>query len=174
MLYEGRLVGLKVALKDVSGLQTRVNITMNITDVTTTYFPLILTSVELRYHWITQKMDKFCVFFLTKVADNPNASVCVLKFFNQQWVSNIISMTSSMHLIIFFSYTDVIQLWQHHNGSACLLASVSFSSQGCLTLWERGQSHVTCSCDHLTIFGVLLVGPVFLFVCELEGTASVM
>ncbi|XP_072237094.1 adhesion G-protein coupled receptor G2-like [Leuresthes tenuis] len=85
MLYEGRLVGLKVVGKDISGLQTRVNITMNITDLPITQTPQ-------------------CVFlnFSTKT-------------------------------------------------------SLSFSSKGCLTLWERGQRHVTCSCDHLTIFGVLLV-----------------
>ncbi|XP_045897377.1 adhesion G-protein coupled receptor G2-like, partial [Micropterus dolomieu] len=32
-----------------------------------------------------------------------------------------------------------------------------FSSNGCLTLWERDESQITCSCDHLTYFGVLLV-----------------
>ncbi|XP_051920032.1 adhesion G-protein coupled receptor G5-like [Hippocampus zosterae] len=33
----------------------------------------------------------------------------------------------------------------------------AFSSSGCRTIWEPGQSHVTCSCDHLTYFGILLV-----------------
>ncbi|XP_061562538.1 adhesion G protein-coupled receptor L4-like isoform X2 [Phycodurus eques] len=33
----------------------------------------------------------------------------------------------------------------------------TFSSSGCRTVWERGQSHVTCSCDHLTYFAVLIV-----------------
>ncbi|XP_077451280.1 adhesion G-protein coupled receptor G2 [Stigmatopora argus] len=33
----------------------------------------------------------------------------------------------------------------------------AFSSDGCRTLWQRGQSHVTCSCDHLTYFGILIV-----------------
>ncbi|XP_061590656.1 adhesion G-protein coupled receptor G2-like [Cololabis saira] len=32
-----------------------------------------------------------------------------------------------------------------------------YRSDGCLTLWERGQNNVTCSCDHLTYFGVLMV-----------------
>ncbi|XP_026150135.1 adhesion G-protein coupled receptor G5-like [Mastacembelus armatus] len=32
-----------------------------------------------------------------------------------------------------------------------------FSSDGCLTLWECGQSHITCSCDHLSVFCVLMV-----------------
>ncbi|XP_029281590.1 adhesion G-protein coupled receptor G1 isoform X2 [Cottoperca gobio] len=32
-----------------------------------------------------------------------------------------------------------------------------FSNHGCLSMWERGQSHITCSCDHLTYFGVLMV-----------------
>lgn len=32
-----------------------------------------------------------------------------------------------------------------------------FSSSGCDTVWKRGQSHITCSCDHLTFFGVLMV-----------------
>ncbi|XP_037102888.1 adhesion G-protein coupled receptor G5-like isoform X2 [Syngnathus acus] len=36
-------------------------------------------------------------------------------------------------------------------------SSKSFSSSGCLTIWEPGQSDVTCSCDHLTYFGILLV-----------------
>ncbi|KAM9766158.1 adhesion G-protein coupled receptor G2-like [Menidia menidia] len=38
--------------------------------------------------------------------------------------------------------------------------NVSLSSEGCLTLWEPGWNNVTCSCDHLTFFGVLLVSPV--------------
>ncbi|XP_061669526.1 adhesion G-protein coupled receptor G5-like [Syngnathoides biaculeatus] len=32
----------------------------------------------------------------------------------------------------------------------------AFSDSGCRTIWEPGQSHVTCSCDHLTYFGILL------------------
>ncbi|XP_023809471.2 adhesion G-protein coupled receptor G2-like isoform X2 [Oryzias latipes] len=32
-----------------------------------------------------------------------------------------------------------------------------WSRNGCLTLWDKNQSQVTCSCDHLTYFGVLLV-----------------
>ncbi|XP_068566639.1 adhesion G-protein coupled receptor G2-like [Cebidichthys violaceus] len=32
-----------------------------------------------------------------------------------------------------------------------------FSSDGCQTQWERGQSTLTCCCDHLTYFGVLVV-----------------
>ncbi|KAM9826602.1 adhesion G-protein coupled receptor G1-like isoform 2-T3 [Syngnathus typhle] len=36
-------------------------------------------------------------------------------------------------------------------------SSKSFSSSGCWTIWEPGQSNVTCSCDHLTYFGILLV-----------------
>ncbi|KAM4593846.1 adhesion G-protein coupled receptor G2-like [Odontesthes bonariensis] len=81
-LYDGRLVGLKVRGKNIFGLQTRMNITMNITDLP-----------------ITQKLQ--CVF---------------LNF-----------------------------------------STNNFSSNGCLTLWEPGQSHITCSCDHLTLFGVLMV-----------------
>nr|XP_054594643.1 adhesion G-protein coupled receptor G2 isoform X2 [Nothobranchius furzeri] len=33
----------------------------------------------------------------------------------------------------------------------------AFKTDGCLTVWEPGQDYVTCSCDHLTYFGVLLV-----------------
>ncbi|CAJ1048545.1 hypothetical protein L3Q82_008775%2C partial [Xyrichtys novacula] len=33
----------------------------------------------------------------------------------------------------------------------------NFSEDGCHTLWGHGQSHVTCSCDHFTYFGVILV-----------------
>ncbi|XP_055363344.1 adhesion G-protein coupled receptor G2-like isoform X2 [Betta splendens] len=33
----------------------------------------------------------------------------------------------------------------------------NYSSDGCQTLWRRGQTHITCSCDHLTYFGVLMV-----------------
>ncbi|XP_070690966.1 adhesion G-protein coupled receptor G2-like [Pempheris klunzingeri] len=33
----------------------------------------------------------------------------------------------------------------------------AYRSDGCLTLWEYGQINVTCSCDHLTYFGVLMV-----------------
>ncbi|XP_035013420.1 adhesion G-protein coupled receptor G1 isoform X2 [Hippoglossus stenolepis] len=32
-----------------------------------------------------------------------------------------------------------------------------YNSSGCLTLWKRGQDNITCSCDHLTYFGVLMV-----------------
>ncbi|XP_026234270.1 adhesion G-protein coupled receptor G5-like [Anabas testudineus] len=38
-------------------------------------------------------------------------------------------------------------------------STCEYSSQGCLTLWKRGESHITCSCDHLTYFGVLMVTP---------------
>ncbi|XP_019935325.2 adhesion G-protein coupled receptor G1-like isoform X2 [Paralichthys olivaceus] len=32
-----------------------------------------------------------------------------------------------------------------------------YSSVGCQTFWKRGEVQVTCSCDHLTYFGVLMV-----------------
>ncbi|XP_067349022.1 adhesion G-protein coupled receptor G2-like [Channa argus] len=35
----------------------------------------------------------------------------------------------------------------------------AFSSDGCLTLWKRDQRYITCSCNHLTYFGVLMVTP---------------
>lgn len=50
----------------------------------------------------------------------------------------------------------------------CLFDLKVYSSDGCLVLWERGQSHVTCSCDHLTFFGVLLVGLDLLFTCVIS------
>ncbi|XP_074516620.1 adhesion G-protein coupled receptor G2-like isoform X1 [Sebastes fasciatus] len=83
-LYESRLFGVSVRGKTVSGLQERVNISMN------------LAANETR--------EPSCVFlnFTTK----------------------------------------------------------KYSSDGCQTLWERGQSNVTCSCDHLTYFGVLMVSSV--------------
>ncbi|XP_070819570.1 adhesion G-protein coupled receptor G6-like, partial [Chaetodon trifascialis] len=83
VLYESRLVGLSVRGKTVSGLQERVNITMNLT----------------MYRNETQ--EPRCVFF---------------NFSTQ-----------------------------------------AYSNDGCETLWEPGQSYVTCSCDHLTYFGVLMV-----------------
>ncbi|XP_005948655.2 adhesion G-protein coupled receptor G1 [Haplochromis burtoni] len=39
------------------------------------------------------------------------------------------------------------------------LSTGSYSEDGCETLWTRNQSNVTCSCNHLTYFGVLLVSP---------------
>lgn len=39
-----------------------------------------------------------------------------------------------------------------------------YSSYGCETLWKHGQNHVTCSCDHLTYFGVLMVGLAFFII----------
>ncbi|XP_028999868.1 adhesion G-protein coupled receptor G2-like isoform X2 [Betta splendens] len=33
----------------------------------------------------------------------------------------------------------------------------NYSSEGCQTLWERDQTYITCSCDHLTYFTVLIV-----------------
>ncbi|RVE74884.1 hypothetical protein OJAV_G00026660 [Oryzias javanicus] len=35
-------------------------------------------------------------------------------------------------------------------------SSGNWSSNGCQTLWNNNESQVTCSCDHLTYFGVLL------------------
>ncbi|XP_027137638.1 adhesion G-protein coupled receptor G5 isoform X2 [Larimichthys crocea] len=32
-----------------------------------------------------------------------------------------------------------------------------YSSNGCQTVWERGWGNITCSCDHLTYFGILMV-----------------
>ncbi|XP_044061001.1 adhesion G-protein coupled receptor G2-like [Siniperca chuatsi] len=83
VLYERRLVGLSVRGKNISGLQERVNITMNLTT------------------GINETQKPVCVFFN--------------------------------------------------------FSTEAYSSNGCLTLWERGQSHITCSCDHLTYFGVLMV-----------------
>ncbi|XP_076743539.1 adhesion G-protein coupled receptor G2-like [Maylandia zebra] len=37
------------------------------------------------------------------------------------------------------------------------LSRKNFSQDGCITLWTRGENHLTCSCDHLTYFAVLLV-----------------
>ncbi|XP_059207561.1 adhesion G-protein coupled receptor G5-like [Centropristis striata] len=34
----------------------------------------------------------------------------------------------------------------------------AFSTYGCQTDWKPDQNEVTCSCDHLTYFGVLMVG----------------
>ncbi|XP_044219671.1 adhesion G-protein coupled receptor G5-like isoform X1 [Thunnus albacares] len=82
-LYDGRLVGLSVREKNISGLHERVNITMN----------------------------------LTKGVNETEKPICM--FLN-------------------FSTKD-------------------YSDSGCRTLWERGQSHITCSCNHLTYFAVLLV-----------------
>lgn len=50
----------------------------------------------------------------------------------------------------------------------CLFALPEYSEAGCLTLWERGQSHITCSCDHLTYFGVLMVGLAFFIIRTIE------
>ncbi|XP_078104836.1 adhesion G-protein coupled receptor G2-like [Sander vitreus] len=91
-IFESRLVGLSVRGKNISGLQERVNITVNLAGNGTT------TSFNKSF---TETLQPRCVFF------------------------NFSTQT--------------------------------FSSDGCITLWEFGQSHVTCSCDHLTYFGVLLV-----------------
>ncbi|XP_062274324.1 adhesion G-protein coupled receptor G1-like [Scomber scombrus] len=83
VVHGSKLVGLSVGTKNISGLQERVNITMNLT------------------MGVNETEEPSCVFF---------------------------------------NFTEE-----------------KYSSNGCLTLWKRGQSHVTCSCDHLTYFGVLLV-----------------
>ncbi|KAI3377619.1 hypothetical protein L3Q82_008775, partial [Scortum barcoo] len=83
VLYGSRLVGLSVRGKNISGLQERVNITMNLT---------------------------------LGVNDSQTPTCQFLNF-----------------------------------------TTKTFSSDGCLTLWKPGQNHVTCSCDHLTYFGVLMV-----------------
>lgn len=45
-----------------------------------------------------------------------------------------------------------------------LFAIPEYSQDGCKTLWTPGQGYITCSCDHLTYFGVLMVGLIFLTV----------
>ncbi|XP_067351083.1 adhesion G-protein coupled receptor G2-like [Channa argus] len=85
VLYERRLVGLSVVGKVISGLQERVNITMNLTTV------------------IHETQEPRCVFYN--------------------------------------------------------FSTEAFSSDGCLTLWKRDQHYITCSCNHLTNFGVLMVTP---------------
>ncbi|KAL3992608.1 adhesion G-protein coupled receptor G5 [Sarotherodon galilaeus] len=82
-VYDRALVGLSVEGKNISGLQQRVNITINL-------------SKEIHE---TQK--------------------------------------PSCH---FFNFT-----------------TRNFSENGCITLWTRGRNNVTCSCDHLTYFAVLMV-----------------
>ncbi|XP_035538089.1 adhesion G-protein coupled receptor G5-like [Morone saxatilis] len=81
-IHESRLVGLSVRGKKISGLQERVNITMNLTSVNVTRTPS-------------------CVFFN--------------------------------------------------------FSTKKFSDDGCTTQWKPSQNQVTCSCDHLTYFGVLMV-----------------
>ncbi|KAM7423607.1 hypothetical protein PAMA_000117 [Pampus argenteus] len=36
-------------------------------------------------------------------------------------------------------------------------SSKEYSTDGCSTVWKHSDSHVTCSCDHLTYFAVLMV-----------------
>ncbi|XP_037835975.1 adhesion G-protein coupled receptor G2-like [Kryptolebias marmoratus] len=79
-LYEGRLIGLSVSGKNISGLQDRVNITINMTAS------------------IKKTQEPQCVYLASE-----------------------------------------------------------FKSDGCLTLWDPDQNEITCSCDHLAYFGVLLV-----------------
>ncbi|XP_039469442.1 adhesion G-protein coupled receptor G1-like isoform X1 [Oreochromis aureus] len=82
-VYDQTLVGLSVQDKKISGLQERINITMEFTkDINETQKP-------------------------------------------------------SCH---FFDY------------STC-----NFSEDGCLTHWTRGQTNITCSCNHLTYFGILII-----------------
>lgn len=50
----------------------------------------------------------------------------------------------------------------------CLFALPEYSRDGCLTLWERGQNHITCSCDHLTYFSVLMVGLAFFIIRTIQ------
>ncbi|XP_041832793.1 adhesion G-protein coupled receptor G2-like [Melanotaenia boesemani] len=82
-LYEGRLIGMKVAGRQLSGLQQRINITI--------------------YN-----------FTISNELWNPQC--------------------------VFLNYS-----------------TQAFSREGCETLWEPGWSNITCSCNHLTIFAVLLV-----------------
>uniref|UniRef100_A0AAX7VDH0 Adhesion G protein-coupled receptor G3 n=1 Tax=Astatotilapia calliptera TaxID=8154 RepID=A0AAX7VDH0_ASTCA len=82
-VYDQRLVGLSVQNKEISGLQERINITME----------------------FTKKIDE--------------------------------TQKPSCHFL---------------NYSTC-----NFSEDGCLTHWTRGQTNITCSCNHLTYFGVLII-----------------
>ncbi|XP_039469459.1 adhesion G-protein coupled receptor G2-like [Oreochromis aureus] len=92
-VYDGRLIGLSVQGKNISGLQQRVNITINFTKE------------------INETQEPSCQF---------------LNF-----------------------------------------STNTFSEDGCITLRTRGQNNLTCSCDHLTYFAVLLVP-----VSDTNGTGS--
>ncbi|XP_030582181.1 adhesion G-protein coupled receptor G5-like [Archocentrus centrarchus] len=83
-VYDQRLIGLSVQGRNISGLQQRVNITVN----------------------------------LTRKTNETQKPSC--QFFN--------------------------------------FSTKNFSVDGCITQWTRGQNNVTCSCDHLTYFAVLMVG----------------
>ncbi|XP_042340320.1 adhesion G-protein coupled receptor G1 [Plectropomus leopardus] len=63
----------------------------------------------------------------------------------QEYVNIIVNLTENENKeprCVFFNFT-----------------TEEFSSDGCQTVWKRGQ--VNCSCDHLTYFGVLMVSPSF-------------
>ncbi|XP_041832509.1 adhesion G-protein coupled receptor G2-like isoform X3 [Melanotaenia boesemani] len=92
-LIEGRLIGLKVAYKQFSGLQRRFNIT----------------------------------FYNFTIYNESLIPQCVFLNYSTQ----------------------------------------TFSREGCETLWEPRWSKITCSCNHLTIFAVLLVN-----VQSSEGSTS--
>ncbi|KAL3992617.1 protein LTV1 [Sarotherodon galilaeus] len=82
-VYDQRLVGLSVQGKKISGLQERINITMEFTK---------------------------CI----KETQKPSCQ--------------------------FFNYS-----------------TYNFSEDGCVTHWTHGQTNITCSCNHLTYFGILII-----------------
>nr|XP_061819558.1 adhesion G-protein coupled receptor G5-like isoform X2 [Nerophis lumbriciformis] len=58
---------------------------------------------------------------------------------------------------ITLNLTDTLQESQTPKCVFLNFSTKAFSSSGCRTVWRRGNSHVTCSCNHLTYFAVLLV-----------------
>ncbi|XP_054627175.1 adhesion G-protein coupled receptor G1-like [Dunckerocampus dactyliophorus] len=68
---------------------------------------------------------------------------------------NIYSLQERVNITV--NLTDALNETQTPRCAFLNFSTMAISSSGCETVWRRGQSHVTCSCDHLTYFGVLMV-----------------
>ncbi|XP_011492463.3 adhesion G-protein coupled receptor G2-like [Oryzias latipes] len=94
----------------------------------------------------------------------PNGTIqnSTLKLYGQRLVGLSVANKTISGLSERVNLTMSFSLGQNQSSEEplCVFLNNSagnWSSNGCQTLWDKNQSQVTCSCNHLTYFGVLLV-----------------
>ncbi|XP_039470595.1 adhesion G-protein coupled receptor G5-like [Oreochromis aureus] len=91
---------------------------------------------------------------------NGNVSEVARKLYNRKLVGLIVQKKKISGLRERVNITMPVTEYIYENQNlSCRFLNLStgnYIEDGCETLWTRNQSNVTCSCDHLTYFGVLL------------------
>ncbi|XP_075884584.1 adhesion G-protein coupled receptor G2 [Nelusetta ayraudi] len=107
------------------------------------------------------------------VKSNSTIVFCMLTWSNQNWVTRENGLYEDIMIGLSVRGKNISNLQEHISYTinlssginetqtlSCVFlnySAMTFSKDGCTTSWEPGQSSVTCSCDHLTYFGVLVV-----------------